>query len=320
MPTKNFLIVRDGGDVDGLRGAVVAIGNFDGVHRGHRAVIAAALDRARALAKPAAALTFEPHPRAFFNPKEKLFRLTDVPTKLRLLSSTGLDGAIVLTFDAALARLTAEEFVQRILVDRFAVSGAVIGFNFYFGMSRTGSPDFLAAEGEKCGFAVDVVPPFQDNGRPVSSGPIRAALIAGRVEEAAEFLGYPWFVTGEVVHGDKRGRELGFPTANLVLDASIGLRHGIYAVRVGIGGRRYDGVASFGRRPMFDSGVVLLEVFLFDFSGDLYGQRIDVAFIAWLREEAAFASVDTLVQQMHEDVRGAREALVRAGDAFPPIS
>jgi riboflavin kinase / FMN adenylyltransferase len=320
MPTKNFLIVRDGGDVDGLRGAVVAIGNFDGVHRGHRAVIAAALDRARALAKPAAALTFEPHPRAFFNPKEKLFRLTDEPTKLRLLSSSGLDGAIVLTFDAALARLTAEEFVQRILVDRFAVSGAVIGFNFYFGMSRTGSPDFLAAEGEKCGFAVDVVPPFQDNGRPVSSGPIRAALIAGRVEEAAEFLGYPWFVTGEVVHGDKRGRELGFPTANLVLDASIGLRHGIYAVRVGIGGRRYDGVASFGRRPMFDNGVVLLEVFLFDFSGDLYGQRIDVAFIAWLREEAAFASVDTLVQQMHEDVRGAREALVRAGDAFPPIS
>lgn len=319
MPTKDFLIVRDGEGDGGLRGAVVAIGNFDGVHRGHRAVIATALDRARILAKPAAALTFEPHPRAFFNPREKLFRLTDEATKLRLLSGTGLDGAIVLTFDAALAKLTAEEFVQRVLVDRFAVSGAVIGFNFHFGMSRAGSPDFLAAEGEKCGFAVDVVPPFEDNGRPVSSGPIREALIAGRVDEAAEFLGYPWFVTGEVVHGDKRGRELGFPTANLVLDASCGLRHGIYAVRVGIGGRRCDGVASFGRRPMFDSGVVLLEVFLFDFAGDLYGQKIDVAFMAWLREEAAFASVDALVQQMHQDERRAREALARAGDAFPPI-
>lgn len=320
MPTKNFLIVRDGEGDGGLHGAVVAIGNFDGVHRGHRAVIAAALDRARILAKPAAALTFEPHPRAFFNPQEKLFRLTDEANKLRLLARTGLDGTIVLTFDAALAKLTAEEFVQRILVERFAVSGAVIGFNFHFGMSRAGSPDFLAAEGEKCGFAVDVVPPFRDNGRPVSSGPIREALIAGRVDEAAEFLGYPWFVTGEVVHGDKRGRELGFPTANLVLEASCGLRHGIYAVRVGIAGRRYDGVASFGRRPMFDSGVVLLEVFLFDFSGDIYGQRIDVAFIAWLREEAAFASVDVLVQQMHEDARRAREALARAGDAFPPVS
>jgi riboflavin kinase / FMN adenylyltransferase len=319
MPTKNFLIVCDGAGDGGLRGAVVAIGNFDGVHRGHRAVIATALDRARSLGKPAAALTFEPHPRAFFNPQEKLFRLTDEATKLRLLSGTGLDGAIVLTFDAALAKLTAEEFVQRILVERFAVSGAVIGFNFYFGMRRTGSPDFLAAEGKKCGFAVDVVPPFQDNGRPVSSGPIREALIAGRVEEAAEFLGYPWFVTGEVVHGDKRGRELGFPTANLVLDASCGLRHGIYAVRIGVGGRRYDGVASFGRRPMFDSGVVLLEVFLFDFSGDLYGQKIDVAFIAWLRDEAAFASIEALIQQMQDDTRRAHEALARAGDVFPPI-
>jgi riboflavin kinase / FMN adenylyltransferase len=319
MPTKNFLIVRDGGGDGGLRGAVVAIGNFDGVHRGHRAVIATALDRARILGKPAAALTFEPHPRAFFKPQEKLFRLTDEANKLRLLSGTGLDGAIVLTFDAALAKLTAGEFVHRVLVERFAVSGAVIGFNFYFGMSRSGSPDFLAAEGKKCGFAVDVVPPFQDNGGPIASGPIRKALVAGRVEEAAEFLGYPWFVTGEVVHGDKRGRELGFPTANLVLDASCGLRHGIYAVRAGIGGRHYDGVASFGRRPMFDSGVVLLEVFLFDFAGNLYGQKIDVAFMAWLREEAAFASVDALVRQMHEDARRAREALARSGDAFPPI-
>jgi riboflavin kinase / FMN adenylyltransferase len=319
MPVKSFRVVRDSAPDDALRGAVVAIGNFDGVHRGHRAVIAAALKRAKELGKPAAALTFEPHPRAFFKPGQPLFRLTDEAAKLRLLASTGLDGAIVLTFDAALAGLTAEQFVSRILVDRFAVSGAVIGFNFHFGMSRGGSPDFLAAEGRKRGFAVEVVPRFEDNGRPVSSGPIRDALIAGRVDEAAELLGFPWFVSGKIIHGDKRGRELGFPTANLLLDAGCGLRHGIYAVRCAVGGRRYDGVASFGRRPMFDNGAVLLEVFLFDFSSDIYGESIDVAFIAWIRDEQVFASVDDLVVQMKDDSRRAREALARSGGAFPPI-
>jgi riboflavin kinase/FMN adenylyltransferase len=319
MPTKNFIVVRDNAPDSSLRGAVVAIGNFDGVHRGHKAVIAVAHNRAKVLGKKAVAMTFEPHPRDFFNPKERVFRLTDESAKLRLLAATGLDGAIVLTFDAALARLTAEEFVARILVERFAVSGAVIGFNFHFGLKRAGSPDFLIAEGKKFGFTVDVVPPFEDNGRPVSSGPIRAALAAGRVDEAAEFLGYLWFVSGKVIHGDKRGRELGFPTANVTLDAACGLRHGIYAVRVGLGGRHYDGVASFGRRPMFDSGVVLLEVFLFDFAGDLYGRDIDVAFIAWLRDEEKFASVDDLIRQMQDDARRAREALSRQPNAFPPI-
>jgi riboflavin kinase/FMN adenylyltransferase len=320
MPPKSFRVVRDDlAPGDALRGAVVAIGNFDGVHRGHRAVIAAALKRVQALHRPAAALTFEPHPRAFFNPGEPLFRLTDESAKLRLLASTGLDGAIVLTFDAALAGLTADEFVERILVERFAVSGAVIGFNFHFGKGRTGSPDFLVAEGRRRGFSVDVVPRFEDDGRPVSSGPIRDALAAGRLDQAAEFLGYPWFVSSTVIHGDKRGRELGFPTANLRLDAACGLRHGIYAVRAAVGGRRYDGVANFGRRPMFDNGAVLLEIFLFDFSGDLYGQSVDVAFIEWIREEKIFDSAADLVQQMKEDSRLAREALARAGDAFPPI-
>jgi len=319
MPTKSFLVVRDSAPDDALRGAVVAIGNFDGVHRGHRAVIGTALARARALGRPAAVLTFEPHPRAFFNPGEPLFRLTDETAKLRLLAFTGLDGAIVLTFDAALASLTAEEFVARILVERFAVSGAVIGFNFHFGLSRAGSPDFLAAEGKKRGFAVEVVPRFEDNGRPVASGPIRDALAAGRLKEAAEFLGFPWFVSGTVIHGDKRGRELGFPTANLRLDAGCGLRHGIYAVRVAVGGRRYNGAANFGRRPMFDNGAVLLEVFLFDFAGDLYGQSIDVAFIDWIREERMFASAGDLVRQVQHDCCVARDALARAGDIFPPI-
>jgi riboflavin kinase/FMN adenylyltransferase len=319
MLPENFRVVRDRAGDDALRGAVVALGNFDGVHRGHKAVIAAAQRRAAALKRPAAVLTFEPHPRVFFNPNEKLFRLTDEAAKLRLLASTGLDGAIVLTFDGALAKLTAEEFVTRILLERFGVNGAVIGFNFFFGAHRGGSPDFLVAQGKARGFTVDIVPRHSDGGRPVSSGPIRAALAAGDLDSAADLLGYPWFVSGEVIHGDKRGRELGFPTANLALDPACGLRHGIYAVRVGVDGRHYDGAASFGRRPTFDNGPVLLEVFLFDFAGDLYGKTIDVAFIAWIREEKAFASAADLVRQMQEDSRLAREALARAKDVFPPI-
>jgi riboflavin kinase/FMN adenylyltransferase len=323
MPTKNFRVVRDslaaGTPEEALAGAVVAIGNFDGVHRGHKAVIAAAQQRAVALGRPAAALTFEPHPRSFFQPGEPLFRLTDAATKLRLLAATGLDGAIVLTFDEALANLSAEDFVRRILVERFAVAGAAIGFNFHFGANRAGSPDFLAAEGKRHGFAVDVVPPLRDRGRPVSSQPIREALAAGRLDAAAELLGYPWFLSGTVIHGDKRGRELGFPTANLKPDPTCGLRHGIYAVRAAVGGRRHDGVASFGRRPMFDAGTVLLEIFLFDFSGDLYGADMDVAFIGFLRDEAKFASAEELIRQMQEDARLAREVLGRAPNTFPPI-
>ncbi|MGH6771808.1 MAG: bifunctional riboflavin kinase/FAD synthetase [Xanthobacteraceae bacterium] len=302
-----------------LRGAVVAIGNFDGVHRGHRAVIAAAMARARALGRPAAALTFEPHPRGFLRPQEPLFRLTDETAKLRLLAGAGLDGAIVLRFDAELAALTAEDFVNRILVEKLGVAGVAIGFDFHFGMNRAGSPDYLAAEGARRGFAVDVVPRFEDDGRRISSGPIRAALAEGRVAEAAQMLGYPWFITGEVVHGDKRGRDLGYPTANLMSDPMCALRHGIYAVRVGAGGGRHDGVASFGRRPMFDIGTVLLESFLFDFSGDLYGQTIDVAFIEWIRPEQAFNSVQDLVRRMDDDSRRARAALARVPDAFPRL-
>jgi riboflavin kinase/FMN adenylyltransferase len=319
-PSEPFVVVRgEAATEHALDGAVVAIGNFDGVHRGHRAVIAAALARAQALGRPAAALTFEPHPRSVFRPDEPLFRLTDERAKLRLLATTGLDGAIVLRFDAALAGLSAQDFVSRILVGRFAVAGVVIGFDFHFGLNRAGSPDFLTAQGAKQGFAVDVVPRFEDAGRPVRSGPIRAALAAGRVAEASEILGYPWFVSAEVVHGDKRGRELGYPTANLRVDPACGLAHGIYAVRVGIGERRYDGVASFGRRPMFDQGTVLLEVFLFDFSGDLYGEVIDVAFIDWIRPELKLDSVEALVRRMDEDSRLARAALARAGDAFPKL-
>jgi riboflavin kinase/FMN adenylyltransferase len=302
-----------------LDGAVVAIGNFDGVHRGHRAVIAAAQARAQSLGRPAAALTFEPHPRTFFRPEEPLFRLTDERAKLRLFAALGLSGAFVLKFDAALAEPVPEDFINTILLHQLGISGAAVGFDFRFGRNRAGTPELLAAEGARRHFSVDVVPAVEVDGRRISSNVIRAALAAGHIEEANALLGYPWFVSGEVVHGDKRGRELGYPTANMRLDPACGLRHGIYAVRVGVGGRRYDGVANFGRRPMFDVGTVLLEVFLFDFNDDLYGQTIDVAFIAYIRHELEFGSVEELVRRMDDDSRRARTALARAGDAFPPV-
>jgi riboflavin kinase/FMN adenylyltransferase len=303
----------------GLAGAVVAIGNFDGVHQGHRAVIATARERARALSRPAAALTFEPHPRSFLRPQEPLFRLTDEAAKLRLFAATGLSGAIVLRFDAALAEPSPESFVNDILLHRLGISGAVVGFDFRFGHNRAGTPDLLAATGRQRNFTVDVVPAVEIEGLRISSGVIREALAEGHIEEANALLGYPWFVRGEVVHGDQRGRELGYPTANIRLDPACGLRHGIYAVRVGVGERRYDGVASFGRRPMFDVGTVLLEVFLFDFTGDLYGRAIDVAFIGWIRHELKFADVAELVRCMDEDSRRARGILGRHPGAFPPL-
>ena len=322
VPAKQFHVVRgdaQGIDAGPLAGAVVAIGNFDGVHRGHRAVIGAAQARARELGRKAAALTFTPHPRSFLRPQDSLFQLSSERDKLRLLAGTGLDGAVVMHFDAALAATPADDFVTKILAGELGIGGAAIGFDFHFGKNRMGSPGFLAEQGARLGFAVDIAPPLEDEGRPVSSGAVRAALAAGRVVEATELLGAPWFVAGEVIHGDKRGRELGFPTANLKLSPSCGLKHGIYAVRMGISGERRDGVASFGRRPMFDDGAPLLEVFLFDFDGDLYGKTIDVAFIGWVRHEQKFESIETLKRHMTSDVAHARDSLKRAGDAFPVL-
>ena len=192
-------------------------------------------------------------------------------------------------------------------------------FDFHFGHLRAGAPAYLAEQGARLGFAVDIVPPLEDEGRPVSSGAVRMALSQGKVVEAAELLGAPWFVSAEVIHGAKRGHELGFPTANLKLDPSCGLKHGIYAVRAGIAGKRHDGVANFGVRPMFDGGAPLLEVFLFDFDGDLYGQTIDVAFIGWIRHEQKFDSVETLKRQIAADSAQARAVLKRAGKAFPVL-
>lgn len=292
-----------------LAAPVVAIGNFDGVHRGHRAVIGTAIDQARSLGKPALAVTFEPHPRAFFRPSEPIFRLTPEPMKLRRLAATGLDGAVVLAFDAALAARDAESFVADILVGQLGVSMVVAGYDFHFGKGRGGSPLFLREAGKRHGFGVEIVPPLLDEGAQISSSVIRAALAQGRVEQAAHMLGAPFEIEAQVIHGDKRGRELGYPTANMRLDPAVTLAHGIYAVTVEIDGVRHKGVASFGRRPTFDDGAPRLETFIFDYAGDLYDRVLTVAFHAWLRPELKFDGIDALIAQMDIDSARARAAL-----------
>ncbi len=297
----------------GLAGAVVAIGNFDGVHRGHVAVIERAGTLAQELNCPCAVLTFEPHPADFFKGPNTIFRLTPRDAKARALEQLGIDGMIVITFDKVLASLPAEAFIAEILVRRLGVRVVVAGYDFHFGAGRSGSPAVLKEAGKRHGFAVEIVERVpagaQDNNEAASSTAARAALEAGDAERAMRLLGHPFAIIGKVIHGRELGRTLGFPTANLLPDPSCRLRHGIYAVRVVAGTKSYDGVASYGRRPTFDNGPALLEAFLFDFSGDLYGETIQVLFIGWIRAEAKFASAAALVAQMQRDEAQAREIL-----------
>lgn len=316
----DFAIIRDETpDAAIPRGAVVALGNFDGVHLGHRAVIDAALTMARTLGKPALAVTFEPHPRKYFSPRTPQFRLTDETAKLRLLAGTGLAGAVVMAFDKGRAETAAHDFIARDLVARLGISGIAVGYDFHFGKGRTGSPALLVSEAPRLGIKVEVQAHVDIAERPVSSSAIRMALAEGEVQAATEMLGGPWFVSGEVIHGEKRGRDLGYPTANMRLDPDCGLKHGIYAVRVGRGGARFDAVASFGRRPTFDNGAPLLETFLFDFKGDLYGEKLDIAFIGFIREELKFDGLEALIAQMDDDSARARAVLAAAPDAFPKL-
>jgi riboflavin kinase / FMN adenylyltransferase len=318
--TPGFTVIRDTTPPAAIpRGAVVAMGNFDGVHLGHRAVITAALEMGKAQGRPALAVTFEPHPRSFFSPNTPQFRLTDETGKLRLLAGTGLAGAVVMAFDKTRAGTTAQDFIHHDLIDRLGISGIAVGYDFHFGKGRVGSPSLLVGEAPRLGIEVDVQPHIDIDERPVSSSAIRMALAEGQIADATAMLGGPWFIAGEVIHGEKRGRDLGYPTANIRLDKNCGLKHGIYAVRVGRGAERFDGVASFGRRPTFDNGAPLLEVFLFDFRGDLYGVTLDIAFIAFIREELKFDSIDALVRQMDDDSAHARAALAAAPGAFPKL-
>jgi len=292
-----------------LRGATIAIGNFDGCHLGHQAVFDAAKEKAKREGKPALVLTFEPHPRDVFAPQPFMFRLTERDQKARLVEALGFDGIVVMPFNKELAGKTAEEFVSDFLVDSIGVSAVAVGADFHFGKARAGTPDFLVKSGELHGFDVKICGMLDDGSEPVSSSRVRDALRAGDLPAANALLGYHFFISGEVSHGDKRGRELGYPTANIALSPFEGLQHGIYAVRVLHKGTAYDGVASYGRRPMFDNGKALFETFIFDFKGEIYGDVLEVAITKYLRGEKNFDGVDALIAAMDQDSIDAKENL-----------
>jgi riboflavin kinase/FMN adenylyltransferase len=298
------------------RGAVLAIGNFDGVHRGHQALLRAAKTQAAALGAPAGVILFEPHPREFFQPDKPHFRLTPVARKLELLEQQQMDVAVVLPFDTALASLSPEAFIERILVDALAVRHVVIGYDFHFGRARAGDPETMRRAGREAGFGVTVVPQVGDQGDVFSSNAIRAELAHGDVAGAARMLGSWWRITGKVVGGFKRGTGLGFPTANIALPPGTALAHGIYAARVHVGDRTYAGAAYLGTRPTFDNGAPVLEVFLLDFDGDLYGREITVELIDFVREDVKFASAEALKEQIARDCAKA-QALLNAAPANP---
>jgi riboflavin kinase / FMN adenylyltransferase len=301
------------------KGAVVALGNFDGVHRGHRALIGEARQIARTSGAKLGALVFEPYPREFFRPGDEAFRLTPLRTKAQLLARCGVDILIVLSFDDIMAGRLAQDFVIDILLRDLAVAHVVAGEDFRFGKNRGGDATVLAYMGDMEGFGVDIVAAVTEGGEKISSSQVRAALKAGRVAEAAQALGHYWAVEAPVLPGDRRGRELGFPTANLKLDNTLAPAFGVYAVRVRRenGTRLYDGVANFGLRPMFALAEPLLEVHVFDFSGDLYGEVLSVEWIAYLRGEENFASLDDLKAQIRRDCDAARSALAAA--PTPPL-
>ena len=302
-----------------LRGGVVAIGNFDGVHRGHQAVLGRALDEAGRRRVPALVLTFEPHPRTVFRPDVPLFILTPPPVKARLISELGFDAVVEKSFTREFANQSAEEFITGILDRNLGISHAVTGFDFHFGKNRQGGPAFLMQSGERHGFGVTLVDAFRDEGAEiVSSSRIRDLLKAGDVVEAAGLLGYRFTVEETVLRGKQLGRALGFPTANMKLPEATELKHGIYAVRLRrADGTLYDGVASFGRRPTVDEdGAPLLETFAFDFSGDLYGETCEVSFFGHLRGEEKFDGLNALTAQMKRDEEEARALL----EGVRPIS
>jgi riboflavin kinase/FMN adenylyltransferase len=285
-----------------LRGGVIALGNFDGFHRGHQAVVGRAVELARERGVPALVATFDPHPMRFFRPETPPFRLTTLDQREALFAAAGAKGTVVFRFDATLAGLTAEQFVAERLVANLGVSGVVTGEDFTFGKGRGGNIAVLRELGARHGFTVDTVGPVRAEGGPVSSSRIRELLIEGRPRDAAKLLTRPFAIRGVVQPGAKLGRELGYPTANIALGPYLRAKFGIYAVTGRLAdGTLLKGAANLGIRPTFDPPQELLEPYFFDFAGDLYGQTIEVALIEYLRPEAKFADLDALKRQMAAD-------------------
>ena len=294
-----------------LRGGVVAIGNFDGVHRGHQALLARAQEIAAREGKPWGVVTFEPHPRSFFRPEQPVFRLTPPDLKLRLIKPLGAGFASVVNFDAKLAALSAEEFVQRELTQKLGASHVVAGFDFHFGAGRKGHADTLRS----MGLTVTTVEEVTDEGAghlPFSSSTIREALRQGQLKHAAHELGYDWMIEGTVVPGDQRGRSIGFPTANIIVEQGVEPARGIYATFVREAGKPtplWMGAGYFGDRPTFNTNRTFFEVYLLDQSLDLYGRRLLAQFVELIRPDQSFTSVEALVAQMKLDCDVARKIL-----------
>ncbi len=293
------------------RGAIIALGNFDGFHLGHQRVAGEAIAWARAEGRPAIIATFDPHPVRHFAPHVPPFRLTTLDQRAELFRSAGADAMLLFSFDAELAASPAETFVRDLLAARIGAAGVVTGEDFTFGQGRGGNVGLLGEIGATCGIEARAIGPVLDDGLAVSSSRIRDALKAGDPRAAARLLTRPFAIRGTVQHGDKRGRQIGYPTANLALGAYLRPRFGIYAVRARVldTGETLQGAANLGVRPQFDPPIELLEPYFFDFSGDLYGREIEVALHAFLRPEAKFDDLGTLQAQMARDCEAAREAL-----------
>lgn len=296
---------------DALRGAVIALGNFDGFHLGHQAVAGQAIRWAQAEGRPSIIATFDPHPVRFFRPDVPPFRLTTLEQRQELYLAAGATAMLVFHFDAELAGTSAEDFIQRILIDRFGAHGVVTGGDFTFGRQAKGNVDLLRTLGGELGLQARVIEAVAEGGEVVSSSRIRQALRDGDPQEAARLLTRPFAIRGIVEHGDKRGRTIGYPTANLGVENYLRPKYGIYAVtgRILATGQVLQGAANIGVRPQFEPPKELLEPFFFDFSGDLYGQEIEVAFHHYLRGEAKFDSLEALIEQMDKDCAEARRLL-----------
>ena len=293
-----------------LRGAILALGNFDGFHLGHQAVVGRAVQRGAHERRPVIVATFNPHPVRWFKPDAAPFRLTSLDQRERLFAQAGADAMLVFAFDGTLAATSAEEFIERLLAERIGAAGVVTGDDFTFGAKRGGNARVLAELGPAHGIIAETVAPVMLDGESVSSSRVREALGAGEPGRATRLLTRPFAIQGVVEHGDKRGRTLGYPTANVALGKYLRPKYGIYAVRVRLDdGSEHDGVASLGIRPSFDPPVEMLETFIFDWSGDLYGRTIEVALVGFIRPEAKFDVLGELVKQMDADSAAARAML-----------
>ena len=303
-------LTLDGGIPDSLAGSIVALGNFDGFHLGHQAVVGRAVQRAFHERRPAIVATFDPHPVSYFKPDAAPFRLTSLDQRERLFAHAGADAMLVFEFNEKLRETSAEEFVSWLLAGKIGAAGVVTCDDFSFGKGRSGNVETLKTLGGHSGIISETVAPVLVDGERVSSGRIREALVAGDIGHATHLLSRDFAIEGIVQRGDQRGRELGYHTANLTLGDYQRPKYGIYAVRVTLSdGTERPGVASLGIRPTFSPPQELLEAHLFDFEGDLYGQTIEVALHAYIREEKKFDGMDALAAAMREDEAKARHLL-----------